>query len=91
MFEALKEFWNVEVVPNKSGHFIHRDDEDEIDRWISTPGRVAIPRDPEDYRPRSCKLHLGLRPIPYVGDLSRADIFIAMTKPNSGGRGLRGQ
>lgn len=76
----LVDFWSKSFTSNRQGHWIHPIDEPILTAWIAKGRRTASL---DDIANRSGRLHLGLRPVPYVGNLQSADIIIAMINPTA--------
>jgi hypothetical protein len=76
----LIEFWAEKSITDPEGFKIHPKDKKVLSSWLENGNRTAIAAD--EGRPGA--LHLSLSPVPYVGNLRTADIFLAMTNPTVG-------
>ena len=85
-FDQLIEFWKGNPVADSPGFKVHCEDRKDLLRWIeedhrrlaATTNRQSFGHDPKG------AIHLNLSPVPYVGSLRTADIFVAMTNPTVG-------
>ncbi|MCV3766179.1 hypothetical protein [Rhizobium sp. TRM95796] len=80
--DQLTQFWNE--MPCEAEPFVHPRDRD----WMLAPKvadsvRLNAPADPKDWieEARGSRVQFGLLPIPYLGDLKRADIIICLLNP----------
>lgn len=77
----LIKFWGKTTVTTR-GFKIHPEDKEVLFSWLKNGNRTANAAN--EGRPGA--LHLSLSPVPYVGNLEKADIFLAMTNPTVGGQ-----
>jgi hypothetical protein len=82
---SLIAFWSALPIADAQGRYIHRRDETIITPWTAeVPARAAVAQVEEDLAVRNGALHLTLSPVPYVGNLRSADVFLAMINPTVG-------
>ncbi len=89
--DALIDHWKMKIEPDGSGRYIHPSDIDVVESWLRD-GRRQTSREAytpsaasfAEREPRTGRLHLHLRPVPYIGDLKTAKVFLAMINPTVG-------
>ena len=76
--QRLVDFWKKELYTDDNGNKVHPEDKE----TILVEG-TAISCGEGDFANRIA-LHLKLLPVPYVGNLTKADIFLAVINPTVG-------
>ncbi len=86
MNETLVEFWQ-RFQPDPSGLQVHPEDREWMKKWWEKPLNAPVYKDwnayvnSERFGGKDGELHLSLLPIPYLGNLADADIFICLANP----------
>ncbi len=89
--QSLVKFWAEPVMPDANGRYIHPDDREVLEGWLTAArphkprsvNTLAIPQEGKE-PPRTGQLHLSLPPMPYVGNLASAKIVLGMINPTVG-------
>ena len=79
---SLIDFWKADATLER-GLYIHEMDRQVVNQWVEN-GALSPPDPREPLFERENALHLQLQPMPYVGCLGEADIFLAMINPTVG-------
>jgi hypothetical protein len=80
--ERLKHFWAA--MPCDLGPFVHPDDKSwMLDAKLAGRVRSTVPTTPDEWveESRTTRVQLSLFPVPFLGDLKRADIIICLLNP----------